>query len=304
MRILRQTFGLLIALATLCNFTAAREIYVNNVIGSDLLDGTLASNTDVGRGPYHSIARALKAAEPSDHLIIANTQRPYRESITLEGSRHSGTPYQPFSVESAGAVLDGSQSVPPNAWQHVSGDVFRFQPRKKDFAQVFLDGAPAVRHLASESEDWVNRLEPKQWSLAEGWIYYRVEPHMLPEQYPLTYAVLPVGLTLYKVENVLISGLIIQGFQIDGVNLNDAAGPTVLNGLSCRANGRSGIAVVGDSQVDLHRCTLADNAIAQLLLEGYSTANLSGCQLSDSSAPKWRIHDGAELLINGKLAPR
>ena len=304
MQKLQQTIGLLIALATLCNFTAAREIYVNNISGSDLLDGSLASNSDVGRGPYRSITRALKAAEPGDHLIIANTQRPYRESVTLEGSRHSGTPYQPFSIESAGAVLDGSKNIPQDAWQHVSGDVFRFQPFKKDFAQVFLDGAPAVRRPASDSEDWVNRLEPKQWSLVDGWIYYRVEPHMLPQQYPLTYAVLPVGLTLYKVENVVISGLVIQGFQIDGVNLNDASGPTVLSNLTSRANGRSGIAIVGDSQVELNGCILTDNAIAQLLLEGYSTANLTGGQISDASAAKWRIHDGAELLLNGKPAPR
>ena len=127
---------------------------------------------------------------------------------------------------------------------------------------------------------------------------------MLPQQYPLTYAVLPVGVTVYKVENVVISGLVIQGFQLDGVNLNDAAGPTVLNNFTCRANGRSGVAIVGDSQADLYNCTLADNAIAQLLLEDYSTVNLTGCQISDSSAPKWRIHNGAELLINGKPAPR
>ena len=142
MRILRPTFGLMVAFATLCNFTAAREIYVNNATGSDLLDGTLAGNSDPGRGPFRSITRALKAVGPGDHIIVANTQRSYRECITLEGSRHSGTPYQPFSIESAGAVLDGSRSVPPDAWQHVTGDVFRFQPLKKEFAQVFLDGAP------------------------------------------------------------------------------------------------------------------------------------------------------------------
>ena len=82
--------------------------------------------------------------------------------------------------------------------------------------------------------------------------------------------------------------------------MNDATGPVVLYNVSAQDNGRSGIAVVGASEVDMQACTLADNGKSQLLLEGYAECNLSDRQISEASGPKWEIHNGAKLLIDGK----
>ena len=120
--------------------TAARDIFVDNMAGDDLLDGTLPTNTSPGIGPMHTITRALRAAGAGDRIILANTGEPYRESVSLVGSRHSGNPVGPFRIEGNGAVLDGTAAVPPEAWQWFRGDVFRFQPPKKQFQQLFLDG--------------------------------------------------------------------------------------------------------------------------------------------------------------------
>jgi hypothetical protein len=283
--------------------TAARDIFVDNGAGDDILDGTLPTTTSPGIGPFHTITRALRVAGPGDRIILANTGEPYRESVSLVGSRHSGNAVRPFTIEGNGAVLDGTAAVPPEAWQWFRGDVFRFQPPKKQFQQLFLDGLPAVRHPAG-TQDGVAavaaQLQPKEWAETGGWIYFRVEEGRLPQQYALGYSAWPVGITLYKVEGVVISNLVVQGFRIDGLNLNDATGPVVLYNVTSRFNGRSGVAIVGASEADLQSCTLEGNGKSQLLLEGYAEGNVSNSQISDASSPKWEIHNGAKLLIDGK----
>ncbi len=290
----------LAAWLTAAGVGAARNIYVDNVVGDDLLDGTQPSNLSPGIGPLHTITRALRAAGAGDRIILSNTGQPYRESVSLVGSRHSGNPVGPFMIEGNGAVLDGTVAVPPEAWQWFRGDVFRFQPPRKQFQQMFLDGAPAVRHPAGTQDGVAAQLKPREWAEAGGWIYFRVDAGNLPQAYALTYSAWPVGITLYKVEGVAIRNLTVQGYRIDGLNLNDATGPVVLLGVTSRANGRSGVAVAGASEADLQSCTLADNGKDQLLLEGYAECNLSNCEISDASSPKWEIRDGAKLLVDGR----
>jgi hypothetical protein len=222
--------------------------------------------------------------------------------VSLVGSRHSRNPLGPFTIEGSGAALDGTAAVPPDVWQWFRGDVFRFQPFKKQFQQLFLDGVPAVRHPAGAQDGVAAQLEPKEWAETGGWIYFRVEDGRMPQDYALSYSAWPVGITLYKVEGVAIHNLIVQGFRIDGLNLNDATGPVVLYNVTSRFNGRSGIAIVGASDVDMQSCTLADNGKSQLLLEGYAQCNLSNSQVSDASGPKWEVRNGAKLLIDGKPA--
>jgi hypothetical protein len=291
-----------LALALAAGAALARNVYVDNLAGDDLLDGTLPTNTSPGIGPFHTITRALRVAGPGDRIILANTGQPYRESISLVGSRHSGNAIGPFTIEGNGAVLDGTAAVPPEAWQWFRGDVFRFQPLKKQFQQLFLDGAPAVRHPAGTQDGVAAQLEPNEWAEASGWIYFRVEKGRMPQEYALSCSAWPVGITLYKVEGVAISNLVVQGYRIDGLNLNDATGPVVLYNVTARANGRSGVTVVGASEADMQSCTLADNGKSQLLLEGYAECNLSDCPISQASSPKWEIHNGAKLLIDGKPA--
>jgi hypothetical protein len=287
-------------LALVAGRALARDIFVNNLAGDDLLDGTLPTNTSPGIGPLHTITRALRAAGAGDRIILANTGEPYHESLSLVGSRHSGNPVRPFTIEGNGAVLDGTAAVPPDVWQWYHDDVFRFQPTKKQFQQLFLDGVPAVRHPAGTHGGVAAQLQPREWAEAGGWIYFRVEEGRMPQEYALGYSAWPVAITLYKVEGVVISNLVVQGYRVDGLNLNDATGPVVLYGVTVRANGRSGIAIVGASEADMRSCTLADNGKSQLLLEGYAECNLSSCQIPDASSPKWEIHNGAKLLLDGK----
>jgi hypothetical protein len=280
---------------------AARDIYVNNVAGDDLFDGTAPVSTDSPVGPFKTLRRALKAANAGDRIILAKNDEPYRESVSLVGSFHSGSSAFPFIIEGQGAVFDGTKPVNPDAWQFLSGDTFRFQPERKQYQIVYLDGLPAVRKPAPAEPGRLPNLEPREWAMIGGYVYFCVEHGRLPQEYNLRYTHLPAAITLYKVEGVIIHDLVLQGYALDGVNMHDTRGPCLLSGLNCRGNARSGVAVVGAAKGDLSACLLADNGLCQLLVEGYSGVNLSSCDVIGTSAPKWKVGQNSELRIDGQL---
>jgi hypothetical protein len=283
----------------MANLTFARDLYVDNRAGDDRFDGGAATSVEPGLGPFRTLSRAVCAARAGDRILLANTGRAYRENISLVGSRHSGTAYSPFVIEGQGAVLDGSALVPPNAWQFAASDVFRFQPERKAYQQLFLNGYPVPRVEPAAGDTRLPRLEPQQWALVDGWIYFCVEPGKLPQDYLLTYAKLSVGITLYKVDDVLIHNLTVQGFQLDGINFHDATGPCRLIDVTAWNNGRSGVAVVGASTAELHSCWLGANGLSQLLIVDYSTCDLIHTAVVGGAATKWIVGKNARLNVDG-----
>jgi hypothetical protein len=273
---------------------AAREIHVDNKVGDDRYDGSAAVTVGRGAGPYRTLARALRAACKGDRVIVANTGDPYRESLTLQGGRHSGTPDAPFAIIGNGAVLEGLEPVPAEAWEIVEGSsLFRFRPPRMAFQVLYLDGKPAPRRVARSAND-IGLLRPLEWCLYEGYVFFRVEPNRPPQTYALAYTALPVGITLYEVRYVVIRDLVIQGFQLDGVNAHDGVRETSLISLNCRGNGRSGISVGGASRVRVDTCLVGNNGVAQVRTEGVSHTELVGCDLLENPAPRV-LRDGGDV---------
>lgn len=277
-----------------------RDIFVNNVTGDDRNDGVVAANEDVRRGPVRTIACATKIAEAGDRIVLAKTEQPYRESITLQGGRNSGLSTQPFILEGNGATLEGATPVPQGAWQFVSGNVFRFQPRRLHHQNLFLDGIPAVRREAKNDEP-LPKLKPLEWCMWRQAIHFCVEDDATPGSYDLTFAAHPVGITLYEVHNVVVTNLTIQGFQIDGVNAHDGARDCSLVSLVCRGNGRSGISIGGASRVEIRDCTLGNNVVTQLRVEQKGRARVATSQLLETGVTPF-ILDGGKLSIDGQEA--
>lgn len=290
----------LIALVTIGATAQARDLFVNNVSGDDLLDGLAPDRESPGHGPNQTIWRALRSARAGDRIVLAKTEEPYRESIGLVGSHNSGHELRHFVIDGNGAILDGSRPVPFDAWSHYRGDIFRFQPERKDFQQLFHDGAPLVRRSYVSTDGKNLELEPLEWTLSAGWVYFCVEKGKMPQDYHLSAAFLTTGITLYKVEGVAIDNLIVQGFALDGIHLNDAVGPTILASVTSRGNGRSGVTVTGVSKAELQGCLLGDNGKCQLLLQQFGQVNLANCDLLDNTGPKWEMTGGAKLSVDGE----
>ncbi|HUY91966.1 MAG TPA: right-handed parallel beta-helix repeat-containing protein [Pirellulales bacterium] len=277
---------------------SGRTLYVNNVAGDDLHDGLQESTTAFG-GPLRSLRRALQLVQPGDRIELANSGEPYRETISLSTAMQCGHELNPLVIDGQGAVLDGTAPVPENVWESVRGPLFRFRPAKSSYQQLFLDNKPAVERKIEPGAHKLPELEPLQWFRRDAFIYFRVEPDKLPEQYPLYYSGLQTGITLYHVHDIVIMDLIVQGFRLDGINVNDGVRNCELVNVTCRGNGRSGVTIAGSSHARLQGCLIGDNGASQLRTEGVSVTKLTESQLLDNTAPAvvWR---GGKLEIDGQ----
>jgi hypothetical protein len=276
-----------------------REIFVDNTTGDDHLSGQQAGNNIGSSGPVRSLAKALQLAVAGDTIVLAKTDAPYRESVSLVGSRCSGTSQQPFVIQGNGAILDGSTPAPAEAWEHYKGAIFRLRVRPAGSPLLFLNDRPAVRAFAAQGAKGPTDLQPRQWCAVEGQIFFCVEHNKLPDSYKLSYAHKQTGITLFHVEKVRIVDLIVQGFQVDGINLSNSAREVLLSGVTCRGNGRNGLVVGGASSVAIRESLLGDNGQAQLLTLPYSETLLTKTHLLSNSAPGW-VDQGGRVTIDGK----
>lgn len=296
---MRASACLLVALLLAAAPAAGRDIYVDNLAGDDSFTGRGLQNLPDRNGPVRSIAKALRLARGGDRIVLAKTEQPYRECVSLVGSRHSGLLDRPFLIEGNGAILDGSAPVPPEAWEHYRGAVFGFRPRGAGPQQLFLDDRPAVRVPASRLEKEPPKLEPLEWCLHAGQILFCVEPGKLPRDYHLTCALRPTGITLFHVRTVEIANLTVQGFQIDGISACNSAREVRITGVTSRGNGRSGITVGGASQVGIEACVVGNNGQAQLLTLPHGETSVIQSQLFSNTAPA-RVDRGGRLWIDGR----
>ena len=139
----------------------ARDIYVDNLLGDDRRQGTSAIPTGETGGPCRSISKALRIAQPGDHIIVAKTGQPYRESITVQGPRHSGDERYPLVIIGNGATLDGTMLLDDAVWEFVGNNAFRTRPPHMSYRQLFLDDQPVIRHQPPAGQR--PRLEPREW---------------------------------------------------------------------------------------------------------------------------------------------
>ena len=278
---------------------AGRDIHVNNLSGDDGSTGRNLQNTADRGGPVRTISKALRLARGGDRIVLAKTKQPYREGISLVGSRHSGFLDRPFVIEGNGAILDGSAPVGPDAWEHYRGAVFRFRPPRTGHQQLFIDDRPAARVAVDRPAQQPPELEPLQWCLYGGQILFRVEPGKLPGEYNSSFAYRQTGITLFHVRGVAILNLTVQGFRLDGINAQNSAREVYISDVTSRGNGRAGIAVGGASKVELDVCVVGNNNLAQLLTLPYSRTSVRSSQLFSSTAPAW-VDRGGRVWINGR----
>lgn len=293
-----RTAVILLACLVILGFSrtaAAATIYVNNVLGDDLHEGSEPDST--GRdGPLRTLRKALRICQAGDHIVLAPTGEPYRESIGLSAARHCGTVVSPFVIDGQGAVLEGAEPVPYTAWENVGGAVFRFRPSRISYQQLFLDGKPAVERKIVPDEARMPVLQPGEWYRRDAYIYFCVDADKLPRDYNLSCSARQTGVTLYHVHDVVIMNLTVQGFRLDGVNVNDGVLHSEVLDITSRGNGRSGMTVAGSSKVRIEGCLVGDNGEQQLLVEGTSATLVEHCELLANTAPAV-TNRGARLTI-------
>ena len=195
----------------------AKNLYVNNVGGSDSQDGRASNGSGGKSGPVRTISRAIQIAAKGDTIHVAKTTDPYQESISLQGGRNSGLVGKSFRIIGDGVVLDGRTEVPNDDWQLVSDNTYS-TPAPSPYTILYLGNKPAERVVLEDDVSDVPALEEEQWCLVNRRIYFRTNRTKLPREYDLTYNTRRVGITLVNCRHVIVQGFVIQGFQLDGIN--------------------------------------------------------------------------------------
>ena len=279
----------------------ARDIYVNNFIGDDRASGRSPEVTVINR-PLRTINRALRLVDRGGRIILAKTEEPYREMISLSDVNQRGYSDQPLVIVGNGATLDGTVVAAPGAWKHERDGIFAMRPRRLAYQQLFLNGEP-LRHVRTSGRpDSAVSLQPLEWTLRSDRILFRGEEGRVPHQYDLRHCGLQTGITLYNTEFVRIEDIIVQGFQQDGINAHELVKGCQLVRVECRANGRSGISVGGVSQMEIIESHCYDNGRVQLRLEGQAkvVAERSDFNVDDKAAPWLEIQGDGRAVIDGR----
>lgn len=279
----------LVALSSLfacCLLTGARRgeaaiIFVDNVVGDDGYDGSTSRALSEINGPLRTIRKALRRARAGDTIVLANNEVPYYEPIQLSGARHSGFEHAKFTIVGNGSVIDGSRSVPPDAWRKAGKNLWKLSPWRKGHYQLLLDGRPVPEFPLPEGAAALPPIPVGHWLPFKGAIYYQAAPLEFPSGRAFQIAYHDVGLTLYQVHDVQILDLTFRHFRLDGVSAPDLCRYVVLENVTSVENGRAGIAVGGTADVVIRHCRVRDNRRYQLLIEQLGTATVEQSDLSE-----------------------
>ena len=279
------------------NQSMARDLFVSNDRGSDSHSGLSATSVGGKQGPVRTIGKALQVAKRGDSIHIANTGVPYQESISIQNGRNSGVLGKSFRIIGNGATLDGRKKISYDQWTAVGNQIFEFKPPRTSFFILYIDDRPATQVDVPAGADKLPPLQELHWCLFKRKVYFKPANDRLPSAFDVSYTHAQVGITLFNCQHVVIENLIVQGFQLDGINVHDNVFNAQLLQIKSRGNGRSGINVGGASRVQIEACLLGNNGAAQLRTEGHSVTTLKNNDLIDTNplAPAV-VSDGGKII--------
>lgn len=272
---MQRLMAIVCALACLqCHIASAREIFVDNLIGSDNFDGLLNRPVDSGSGPVRTLHRAMQIARFGDVVTLTRTGTVYFDSLALTGIRNSGTPQYPFKINGNGATLSGQRLVNPQGWRKAGPDLWKLTLTRKGFYRLLRDGQPLpeTRH---EGINPLASLAEGSWTAWEGSIYFHADGEP-PATETFSYSADQTGLSLYQVSNVYITDLTLRDFRFDGIHAQNMCEGVTLKNVNCTNNGRAGLAVSGSSHVEIDGGNLADNGRFQVRIAKPAGVTLNG----------------------------
>lgn len=263
---------------TACSTLHADTIYVDSLRGDDAFDGRTADIVDDGRGPVRTIRRGVQLLVQGGTLSIANNGAPYYESIALSGEKHSGVEFAPLTIIGNGAVLNGSRAIPAAGWKLVGEKLWKLKPHRKGHYLLILDNAALLPVKLNEMKS-LNDLGDREWAVSGGSIYFRTKGIEEPSDLDLRLAVRTVGISLYAVHDVVIRGLTLRHFRLDGVNANDHVVNVLLEDVKAEENGRAGVSIHGTSFLQLVKPTVRGNHEHSVLITSKAGSRITEGQV-------------------------
>ncbi len=255
-------------------------IYVDSRVGSNALDGLAPIPNNRFNGPVKTLCHAMSLVCSGDTIELVDNGTPYYGSLSLVGSRFSGAPGSPLRLFGNGATITGCLPISASSWQDEGDNLWRITPIRKGHYQLLREETPVPEADCPDTLAGLPNVPPGHWCASRGRIYYRAPVGEDPREETFQLANDDVGLTLQDVHDVWVRDVTFQNFRLDGINAADRCQNVLLENITCRGNGRAGLAVGGSSHVHLRNSRLVDNRQHSLLITELGSVQVDDSQLN------------------------
>ena len=215
--------------------TQGATYYVNNRTGSDAFNGTAAQPGPKGAGPFATIQTANALLAAGDTLSLANTGKPYRESIHFHGLR--GTPAKPIVIEGNGATITGLRTLTEWIKQDDGSYLCPLKGRPYGCPYLMVDGKRQPAAARKGSPTFGRCL----WDSAG--VHFMPEPGKTPADYAIEATVLVSGVLVSSSSYVVVRDLISERFSNDGYNIHGECRGWLCENIVGRYNGDDGFSI-------------------------------------------------------------
>lgn len=269
------TLTAVLAVASLPAFSGARDWIVHSGAGNDSGDGTAAA-------PLATIQTAVDRAGPGDRVILQPAKEVFRQTVDLSRAPTG------MILDGNHGFLNGSDPIPPTAWEALPGGRFRTRlPRPPgDQPRLFRTNGGLV---APSDLEWTPDGETHGFLTIRG----PVENLEWPAR--------ENGLVCSgNTRNLKIYGLYLTRHRGDGIHLSGPA--RGIQFISCGSHGNTGhgISVNNGAEVHLLRCKFNGNATG-ITATGGSDTHLLDCSVLKNRSSQLAYSGGRHSLNRSLL---
>ncbi|HVJ83828.1 MAG TPA: right-handed parallel beta-helix repeat-containing protein [Planctomycetia bacterium] len=275
-----RRIGIWLAVVAVASPAPGRDIFVNNVGGSDTLDGGSHMVETGNHGPVRTLRKAMLIADPGDVIRIIPGAEPIREEIAISGGRQrGGTARYPIVIEGNGAVIDGAAPIEVEQFDRLAPQTYRLIGEEGPIhtgGHLFVDGARANRGR-------LGSLAANEFAISSGRYVFKTEPKKSIEDYSFAAGRRTAGLVLYRTNYWIIRGLTFRNFAGDGAQVRGPAEGIAFEHCRFENNGRAGLAVQVNSKAEVRDCYVEHNVRAGVLGKAISSVTLERVKITGSA---------------------
>ncbi|MFO0946851.1 MAG: right-handed parallel beta-helix repeat-containing protein [Planctomycetota bacterium] len=277
------------------------DLFVNNRVGNDRYAGT-SPTLDAGLdGPFRTLDGAWQQVKPGDRIILMPTDSPYRVDAVLSGVRVQGRPNFPIILEGNGVELVGTIPIAPEDWRYFRRGAYVLEGPFQGQRPIMIGGRPAQK---VESSPWGNlpELSPGQYLYWRGTTVFQADPMKSISDYPLEQNQLRFGLLLERVSHITVRNLRVRGYSHDGVQVRGPAKGIVFERCLFADNGRAGVSLYNNAEVQFTGCFIEGNVRAGVLNDNFSQLKLESTAVQ-ATPTDVVTDDTSRLTITGTAPP-
>ncbi len=234
------------ACGTMLSLIAA-DVFVNNQTGSDANDCLTA---DCAAATFD---KAMKVAKPGDRLIIANTGKPYYESLFLKSDL--GKDGQNFVVEGNGAVISGLGKLDMSKFELKDGQYYYELGKKASNLnpKIYIGD-----QQFPEAKDKSN-VQPGEFAWTGSGFVFAPAIGKTIKDYELNASLRDSGVVYINAKNITVRNLISEHNQNDGFNFHGSCYNLVAENIVGRNNGDDGFSIHEDGEIAVYNAEFYGN---------------------------------------------